>query len=306
MTANRHISRLFCAVLAAAGLLPVANAADGGASVYPAGVETIMPGMMPPPGQSILLVFNNFYQANAVMDGAGRSAVPGFHLRVAAVAVRIIHNWGVNALGGLLVSSIAVPILYEHVDGPFGKFDKTGIGNVGIGVLAVSYAKRDWHWWYGIDGFTPGGEYNKNDILNVGQHNFAAAPSGAFTYLPRRGTIELSSKLQYIVNFTNPATRYRSGHEFVWEYAAMHSLTKHASIGLNGYYSQQTTSDLQYGIPVPGGDRERVLAAGPQLKYRLRAVELILKYQKESMVENRTKGNSFWCQIGIPLWRHED
>jgi len=140
----------------------------------------------------------------------------------------------------------------------------------------------------------------------VGQHNFATAPEAAFTYLPQHGRTELSSKFQYIVNFTNPATEYCSGHEFVWEYAAMHNLTKHAAFGLNGYYYQQTTDDRQYGLAVPGGDRGRAVAAGPQIKYRLGRMELILKYQKEVMVENRTKGNSVWGQLGIPLWRHEN
>jgi len=65
-----------------------------------------MPGMMPPPGQTILLEFNNFYQANGLLDGSGHSLVPGFHLRVAAVAVKVVHNWGIKAMGGMLVSSI--------------------------------------------------------------------------------------------------------------------------------------------------------------------------------------------------------
>ena len=152
------------------------SAADGGGSVYPAGVETILPGMMPPPGQTLLLEFNNFYQANGLMDGRGHSLVPGFHLRVAAVAVKVVHNWGVKALGGELVSSVALPIVYEHLTGPFGSLQKTGLSNPDISVLDIAYAKGAWHWWYGIDAFTPGPAYNRNDILNVGEHHFATAP----------------------------------------------------------------------------------------------------------------------------------
>ena len=306
MTANRSSLTLFGAFLLLAGPLPFAKASDGGASVYPVGVETVMPGMMPPPGQTILLEFNNFYQANGLMDGNGHSLVPGFHLRVSAAAVKVVHNWGVNALGGMLVSSAALPVVDLHLDAPFGRFNKTGISNPDIGILAVSYARGDLHWWYGVDVYTPGPQFNKNDVLNVGQHNFATAPSGAFTYLPGHGKNEVSSKFQYIVNFTNPATQYRSGHEFVWEYAAMHNLTRKASVGLNGYYDQQITGDRQLGTLVSGGDRARAVAAGPEIKYRVGAVELILKYQKEGLVENRTKGNSFWFQVGIPLWHGEN
>ena len=135
--------------------------------------------------------------------------------------------------------------MYQHLDLPIGRFDKTGLGNPDIGVLAVAYGKGDWHWWYGMDVYTPGAQYHKDAVLNIGQHNFATAPEGAFTYLPNNGRDELSTKFQYIVNFTNPATQYRSGHELVWEYAAMHNVTRQASIGLNGFYYQQTTNDLQ-------------------------------------------------------------
>jgi hypothetical protein len=152
--------------------------------VYPLGVETVPPGLMPPPGKTILEQFDNFYQANGVMDGNGHSLVPGFHLRVAAFAVKVVHNWGVKALDGTLVSSAALPVLYLHLDGPFGSLHKSGIGNPDIGVLGVAYGKGPWHWWYGVDAYAPGAPYNKTDILNAGQHNSAVAPQGAFTYLP--------------------------------------------------------------------------------------------------------------------------
>jgi len=303
---NRAGARRRSLVLLVASLLPLAvgSAAENGISVYPAGVETIMPGMMPPAGQTLFLEFNNFYQANGLMDGNGHSVVPGFHLRLAAVAVKVVHDWGLRALGGTLVSSVALPVLYEHLDGPFGNLHKSGLGNPDIGVLAVAYGRHAWHWWYGVDAYAPGPQYTKNDILNVGQHYFAVAPEGAFTYLPGGGA-EISSKLQYIVNFKDPATAYRSGHEFIWEYAAMQHVAKKLSMGLNGYAYQQTTDDLQNGVPVPTGYRGRVLAAGPQIEYHLSGVALILKYQKEMLVQNRTSGNSFWCQIGVPLWKPE-
>jgi len=286
--------------------LPMAFASDGGATIYPVGAETAMPGLLPPPGKTILANFENFYQANGLMDGRGHSVIPGFHLRVGAVAFKVIHNWGVKAFGGTLVSSAALPVLYLHLDGPFGSYRKTGLGNPDLGLVEVAYGKGSWHWWYGVDGFTPGPSYNKNDILNVGQHNFAFAPAGAFTWMPRQGRNELSSRFQYIVNFANPATEYRTGREFMWEYAGMHNVTKALSVGGNGYYYQQTSDDLLNGIAVPGGNRGRVIAVGPQFKYRVGRAELIVKYQKDTLVQNRPRGNSFWAEVGVPLWRHEN
>ena len=301
----QHQKAVACILLSLASVAAALGAENGG-SVYPAGVETAMPGMLPPGGRTIFLEFDEFYRANGLMDGKGHSSVPGFHLSVAAEAVKIVHNWGVHALGGTLVSAIGLPVVSEFLSGPFGKLNKTGLTNPDIGVLAVSYHTHAWHYWYGMDVFTPGAQYNKNDIVNIGQHNYAVSPQGAFTYLPRGGKSEISSKVQYIVNFTNPANQYRSGHELVWEYDAMQNIGKKLSVGLNGYFYFQTNDDLQNGIRVGSGNRGRSLTPGPQLNYHVGKGLLVLKYQKDVMVENRARGNSFWFALGVPLWHVED
>jgi hypothetical protein len=245
--------------------------------------------------------FNNFYQTNQRADSQGRSLIPGFHLRVAAVAGKLVHDWGVHVLGGTLVSAAALPLLYEHLDAPFGKAAKTGFGNPDLEPFAVAYHRGDWHWWYGFDVYTPGFSYHQNDLLNIGQHNFATAPAGAVTYLPHKGRTEISSRFQYIVNYANPVTHYRSGHEFVWEYAVMHRLVGHVSAGVNGYFYQQTTDDRQNGWIVEDGHRGRDFAAGPEIRCRFKHYALIGKYEKEMLAQNRTVGNAFWLQLGIPL-----
>ncbi len=176
--------------------LGMTYATENGASVYPGGVETIVPGMLPPSGQTMILEFNNFYQANGVAGRNGLSEVPGFHLRVAAEAAKYVHNWGVHVLGGRLVSSLALPLVTIHLSAPFGNGTKAGMGNPDIGVAAIAYNKGTWHYWYGVDVFTPGAEYDRKALINVGQHNSAVSPQGAFTYLPHAGAAEFSSKFQ--------------------------------------------------------------------------------------------------------------
>ena len=123
----------------------IAGAAEGGSSVYPAGVETVMPGLMPGPGARCWPT-ENLYQANELTGPNGRALLPGFHLRVAAVAPKLIHNWGVHFLGGTLVSTGAVPFLNVHLDAPFGRGDKVWFGNPDIETL-VAYSKGSLHWY---------------------------------------------------------------------------------------------------------------------------------------------------------------
>lgn len=296
-TTRRQVLMFLVVGLAGAGS---AWPSDGAASVYPAGVETIMPGRMPDAGGSMFLEFNNFYTANELAGSNGRALVPGFHLRVSAVATKIVHNWGLHVFGGSLVSTLALPFVDIHLNAPFGAQNKFGMANPDLETL-VAYKKGDLNWWYGFEIYTPGSSFKKSDLVNVGQHNYAAAPAAAFTYAPNHGWTEVSSKVQYITNFINSATQFRSGNEFVWEYAAMQNVTKHLAVGGNGYFYKQTTNDLQNGLTYLDGNRGRDLAFGPEIRYRFSHYSMILKWQKDFLAENRTVGSALWLQLGIPL-----
>ena len=113
---------------------------------------------------------------------------------------------------------------------------------------------------------------------------------------------EISSKFQYIVNYNDDATHYRSGSEFVWEYDGMQNVTKRLALGFNGYYYyQQTTNDRQNGLTYLDGNRGGNVAFGPEIRYHLSHYSMILKYEKDFLTENRPVGNAFWLQVGIPI-----
>jgi hypothetical protein len=286
-------------LLVAAGT--TARATENKGSVYPIGAETVMPGITPAPGQTVFAEFDTTYQANSVLDGQGKSIVPGFKLSVYAVAPKITHNWGVNVLGGTLVSWVATPVADVRMVTPAGTYQKTGFSNPVIGVADVAYSRGNWHWWYGLDVETPAVGFHKTDALNVGQNNFATAPVFAFTYLPNQGGTELSSRIQYIVNYTDSATNYRSGNELVWEYDGMEKITKRLAIGANGYFHLQTTSDLLNNAVYEDGNRVRDLGIGPEVRYQVGPMVLVGKYFRDTLVQNGTRGNAYWIELAVPL-----
>ena len=275
-------------------------ATEGAGSVYPLGVETVLPGMTPGSGQTIFQEFNMTFHANEALDGQGHSAAPGFKLSVWAFAPKVVHNWGVHVLGGEWVSWVATPVANIWLQSPAGRYSTTGFSNPVI-ANDIAYNRGNWHWWYGLDVETPAPVYHKDSALNVGQHNFATTPSGAFTYLPNHGRTEISSRLQYIVNYTNPADHYHSGNEFLWEYVATQNLTKKLAVGVNGYFYQQTTADRLLGAAYASGYQGRDLAVGPEVRYELGHMLLIAKYSKDTLVRNRACGNAVWIEFGLPL-----
>src|ERR1035437_8063102 len=224
-------SRLAGAFITAMLLSAGAQATENGASVYPVGAETVLQGMMPPPRATGLYEFSVVYAANETDNSTGQSAAPEFKLRVFANAVKIEHNWGVPVFGGMLASTIGISAVYMQLHVAPGKFDKFGLGNVDLIPFGVTYNKGNWHWFYQGDFFLPGAPYSKTAVLNIGQHNFAAGPVGAFTYLAPKAAWEISSKADYIVNFKDGATGYRGGNELTWEYTAMRAVSKKESIG---------------------------------------------------------------------------
>ena len=273
---------------------------EGSGSVYPIGAETVMPGLTPPPGQTMFAEFNLNYTANSLLNGQGQSAVPGFRLSVSGFAPKITHNWGVPLLGGTLVSWVAVPILYEWVRTPAGAKGKMGVSNAVMGT-DIAYNRGNWHWWYGFDVALPGPGYQKGSPINVGQHNFVTGASSAFTYLPHHGRTEISSRFEYMINYTDSATHYHSGNEFLWEYVAMQNVTRKLALGANGYFYQQTTADRLLGAIFAGGYQGRDLAIGPEARYELGHVALVAKYFRDTLVQNRPMGNEFWFELALPL-----
>jgi hypothetical protein len=281
---------------------PAAHATENGSSVYPVGAETVLQGMMPPPKTTGLFTFHTVYTANELDNSVGQSAVSEFKVRVFVNAAKFERNWGVPVLGGMLESTVGIPFVYQELHVAPGKYDKFGLGNVLFAPLGVAYNKGNWHWFYQGDVFFPGAPYTSSDVLNIGQHNFAAGPVGAFTYLAPKAAWEVSSKVDYIVNFKDGATSYRGGNELTWEYTAMKAVSKKASVGVNGYLYQQTTDDQLNGAAVAGGNRGRDLAIGPQARIFFGTHSAFaFKYYRDTLVQNKPRGNAFWFQLGIPL-----
>jgi len=119
--------------------------------------------------------------------------------------------------------------------------------------------------------------------------------------MPNHGKTEISSKFQVDHNLTNRSTHYQTGNEFIWEYNAMHSVTKKVALGVNGYYLQQLSDDKQNGQVFEDGHRGRNLAIGPDVRLSVGHAVLMFKYFRDTLTQNRPKGNEFWFQFGLPL-----
>jgi len=291
---------MICAAMALATAAP-ARATENGGSAFPVGVETVMTGMYPAPGETMFAEFSIFYEANQIVNGQGKPAASEFKLRAFGTAVKMSRTWNLRVPGGYLNSYIAVPEMYEQLHVAPGRFEKYAVSNVDLIPVAIVNHKGFAHWYYEADFLMPGTAYSPGDALNIGQHNLAAGPVAGFTLLPHRGRTEISARNTYLFNGPDRATSYHGGNEYFTEFNLAQLVTKKAALGFNGYIYQQTTSDKQNGAVFENGYRGRDLAIGPQLRFNLPHGAFAFKYLRDTLVENKPRGNAFWFQIGVPF-----
>ncbi len=311
---NRAHYRFLLIIIGLVLLCAAASATENGASVWPVGAESIaIAAGVPHSGQTYVYEYTLFYEANEIDDAHGKKMpIPDFKVRAFAVAVKLSHNWGVKFLGGELGSYIAVPQVYEQLHVPPGKFTKDDITNINVVPFTVFNHKGMVHWLYELEVETLGTGYTAGAPINIGQHNIAFTPGAAITLTPHHGEQEMSARFDYVINDADHVTHYHSGNEFFTQFDARQEiLHRKASVGLVGYYYQQTTNDSLHGAAVVTtnadgtqsiGYKGRVLDLGPQVTLPWsKHGALVFKMDHDMLVQNKTRGNSFWFEFGVPF-----
>jgi hypothetical protein len=213
----------------------------------------------------------------------------------------VSHTWDFKLFGGNFNTNIAIPIIFQELHVPPGKFTKYAIGNVDLVPFGVNYHKGIAHWYYEADVFFPGTAYSQKDVLNIGQHNLAIGPVVGFTLLPHKGQTEISSRTTFLVNGPDNDTKYHSGNEFFSEFNVDQEITKKVALGVNGAFYQQVTDDHFNGAIFGDGYRGRDLQIGPQVRVNIPHGGFAFKYYRDTLVENKPRGNAFWFQIAVPF-----
>jgi len=299
----RSIANSLCAAAGLAAALALATpaaATEGGGGHYPNGAEDFMVGALPPPG-TYFINYLSWYSADSFRDDSGDKLFDDFDLDVVANTLRLVHvtdykflgaNWAVHAFLPLVnvdVSRRIAPPFDRESDSRFG------LGDIIIDPFILGWHGKNWHLITGLDIYVPTGAYDKNDLANIGRNHWTFEPVVAFTYLSDGG-FEVSAKLMYAFNTENNDTNYQSGQEFHMDYTLGYH-TGPWSLGIGGYYYQQTTDDELNSRTFMDGFRGRAFAIGPQVKYDYQNMAFTLKYQAETNVENRPDGNSLWFKF---------
>lgn len=308
------LRRFFCIALAVCCLSSAARATENGGAIWPVGAETYATAAAVPRAHHWMFYeYTCFYFANALDDAKGRnSGIPDFKLRVFAVAGKVAYNWGIKLPVGELGSWVAVPVLYQQLRTPGGKYSRFDQSNVNIVPVSIYNQKGIAYWYYDLQLESLAVGYDSAQPLNIGQHNIAFTPAFAFTLVPHKGRQNIMSRFDYTIDNPDHATHYHSGNEFFWQYGAQQEITgRKITLGAAGYFYKQVTGDTQNGTPVVTvnadgtqsmGYKGRAWDLGPQVTFPMgKHGAMVFKWEHDMLVENKPRGNSLWFQFGLPL-----
>lgn len=270
---------------------------EGGGGAYANGSEGFLTGYMPPTG-TYLVNYNMFYSADSFKNKS--PVFDDFQVATFASIARLIHVTDKKILGGdwaMHAFLVYADVNVKNLNG--GRQRQGGIGDFIFDPIALGWHFGNWHVITGVDLYLPTGNYDKNDLANVGRNYLTIEPLVDFTYLNPAG-YEFSMKTMFDYNFENHATDYRSGNELHADFVAARHVGPWA-FGVGGYAYKQLTGDSGDGA-VLGDFKGRAFALGPQVAYTAKnGINVAVRVQHEFDVQNRPEGDKLWLNIALPL-----
>ncbi|MCM2546259.1 SphA family protein [Burkholderia glumae] len=281
-----------------------AVATENGIDTYPVGVNTVLDGILPPPGDTRFYNYTQYYVANKFAGANGESSVPGFRSSVLVDAPRVVHTWG-PTLGPFTISTgLIVPLFHTNVRVPVGSGIRTGFGDIILHPLMLGYVNPSHSLFVmaSTDIGFPTGSYNVNRIANTGTNTYAFMPNVSATWFPTPDW-ELSGTAQVEFNSPNHATNYHNGAVATFDWVVGYSVTKAVQLGIQGFYLKQISDDKQNGVPAAGnGFRGQAVGIGPQIRWDwVPGSSVVFKYQHEFAVRNRPQGERLWLEVSVPF-----
>ena len=256
------------------------------------GPEDTLAGALPPPGLH-LLTYTSYFKSDRFNDSDGDSSVPGFEVKGNIETVRLVFVSKKKLFGGNLGWQAILPFGTISVKNPAGSDTKTGMGDLSVSVFD-SWHFKNWHFVVGPLVTLPIGDYDKDDLANIGSNYYTFEPVFAFTYISDSG-YEVSSKFMYDINTENKDTDYKSGDEFHFDWFAGKHFKKFTA-GLNGYVYKQVTDDELDGDDVEDF-KGQAFGIGPDIQFNYYRLGFHFKMHKEFAVENKAVTDKFWVRI---------
>lgn len=279
------------AALSATMLSPVLAAENGNTQYSPGSPQFFAAGIPPFPGLYFLSQ-TSYYTSDRLNDGNGDRIPIDFKVKALAETMRFLYVSDINIAGGQVWGQIVAPLVHLDTTLPFGSDQTFSLADMTATLGLAWHLDQNNTIVFGADFGLPTGKYDSNDLANVGLNHWSVQPTLGYHYLDPQG-LEFATTARFIFNTKNTDTDYKTGTEFVWDYAIGWNIEKWR-IGAVGYYLQQVTDDTGPTAPADG-HRGKGFAIGPSLTYSFNpGLQVSASWQHDLVAENRSKGDIVW------------
>ncbi|AOF92481.1 transporter [Sinorhizobium sp. RAC02] len=316
---GRHMKTTARLVLAGTTLCLAApvHAAEGGAGFYLLGSKGPAAAILPPPGvffQNDIYIYSGDLGGGTELPTGGKIAV-GVDGSAIVEVPTVIWVLPEEVIGGHLGLSASLPFGWKKTSaeatrtGPLGGIATGSVTDtvftIGDPILSafVGWEAGNFHYQVGTMVNVPIGDYQEGEISNIAFHHWGADVFAAATWLDPNIGLDLSGVVGMTFNAENPATDYRTGNEFHFEWAAVQHFNEQFDAGLVGYYYNQTTGDSGDGAARPFKGEVAAIGAtiGWNFKFGEVPISARIKYFHEFDATNRAEGDSVFLTIAMPL-----
>ncbi|MDQ0322223.1 hypothetical protein QO002_004429 [Pararhizobium capsulatum DSM 1112] len=292
-------------------------AAEGGAGFYLLGSKGPAAAILPPAGvffQNDFYIYSGDLGGGAALPTGGKLAV-GVEGKAAIEIPTVIWVLPEEVMGGHVGLSATLPVGWKDTsaDGTLtGPLGGIATGSTTDTVLTVGdplvsaflgWESGNFHYQVGTMVNVPIGDYQDGEISNIAFHHWGADVFAAATWLDPNIGFDLSGVVGMTFNAENPATDYKTGNEFHFEWAGVQHFNEQFDAGLVGYYYNQVTGDSGEGAKRPF--KGEVAAIGATIGWNFKAGEIPistrLKYFHEFDATNRAQGDAVFLTLSMPL-----
>ncbi len=316
-----NTNRLYPMLLCAAALAATLYAEEGGGGHYtPGGTASFIDALLDKPGWAY--ANQGLYYGG---DFSGKKGLPlGANLAgnvdaTSYVDVNVLlYQSSLELFGGAYAACAAVPFVRMDIDvsgnltGPRGRSaskqtsDRAeGLGDIYLAPFMLGWKKGDLKYDVRLGVYAPIGEYDKNDLANVGKNYWTVEPAVSMSYLGSKNGVEVTSFAGVDFNTENQDTDYQTGEQAHLDLTVAQHLPLGkdiAGLGANAFYYQQINGDSGDGARL-GGFEGKTAGVGPVLSYVTKVCDrdlvLEVKWLPEMDVENRLAGDFVWVKAAL-------
>lgn len=265
---------------------------------YVCGVEGLKAATLPPPGLYWRL-YNVFYTADELIDPDGRDTRMDLGVTVNAVVNRLIWMSSYTILGGTLGMDALVPVVYTRLEMGGSKLDdQLAVGDACVEPLLIAWHAARADAAVGAGVWLPVGKY---DEMEGGRPNASPGKDfgslmltvGGTLYLDADRAWSLSVLGRYEIPWKKRNEEVTLGQDVHVEWGIGRTVAQRWDVGVAGYIHRQVTEDRGQDVTWEKGDKDQVMAVGPEVTVFLPPAGLFMSLRSEWEwgAKDRTEGN---------------